>query len=248
MDEKNFALGWIPDLPDARDHKFSAPVIPVVIPPTHNVAFQLPEIYDQGPLGSCTANASGAALAYTLTRQHLAPITPARLFIYYNTRMIERTVAYDAGATIRNSIKSLKLYGACPEGDYPYDVGKFRDRPLGSVYVEAKEHVITAYQRLERSLLLFKTALLSEIPIVIGFSVYESFYGPWLKVAPIPAPKDSLVGGHAVLIVGYDDTKQAFLVRNSWGKTWKGDGYFYLPYVYITNPQLSQDFWTILSV
>ena len=64
----------------------------------------------------------------------------------------------------------------------------------------------------------------------------------------MPKPNEAAVGGHAVLAVGYNDTQQRFVVRNSWGTGWGQKGYFTMPYAYLTDPNLSDDFWTIRLV
>ncbi len=64
-------------------------------------------------------------------------------------------------------------------------------------------------------------------------------------IVPMPGGNEKSLGGHAVLAVGYDDTKQMFLVRNSWGNGWGIGGYFWMPYQYLDDRKLSDDFWTI---
>ena len=61
----------------------------------------------------------------------------------------------------------------------------------------------------------------------------------------MPQANDQQLGGHAVTAVGYDDFKECFIVRNSWGEGWGDKGYFYMPYQYISHPMLAQDFWAI---
>ena len=86
---------------------------------------------------------------------------------------------------------------------------------------------------------------------MFGFTVYESFESQEVAktgVVPMPAPGEQVVGGHAVLAVGYDDSAQTFMVRNSWGTGWGQAGYFTMPYAYLTTRGLSSDFWTIRIV
>jgi C1A family cysteine protease len=78
--------------------------------------------------------------------------------------------------------------------------------------------------------------------------VYDSFETPEVaQTGIVPMPKDTerMLGGHAVMAVGYDEKKQYFFVRNSWGEAWGDRGYFYMPYAYLQNKYLSSDFWTI---
>ena len=130
--------GWIPDLPDARDHLYAAPMAVVALPLKADLRPNCPPVYDQGQLGSCTANAIGAAIQFDRMKQHLSPdFIPSRLFIYYNERVMEGTVSTDSGAMIRDGIKSVAKQGACPERDWPYDIAKFAMRPPQADYKEA---------------------------------------------------------------------------------------------------------------
>ena len=122
--------GWTPDLPDQRDHLYAAPP-PMLgaLPPSADLTSACPPVYDQGQLGSCTANAIGAAIEFDRLKQKLPDIVPSRLFIYYNERVIEGTVRSDSGAQIRDGIKSVASVGVCPEPEWPYRIAKFATRP-----------------------------------------------------------------------------------------------------------------------
>lgn len=244
--------GWIPDLPDHRDQLYSAPVTALkVLPARLDLRPQCPPVYNQGPLGSCTANAIGAAVEFDHLKQELPDIMPSRLFIYYNERAMEGTVGFDSGAQIRDGIKSVAKQGVCPERMWPYDIARFRIQPPPKCYREAIKDRIVLYQRLVPTLNQLRGCLASGYPFVFGFAVYESFESA--KVArtghaPMPAPIERTLGGHAVMAVGYSDAKQWFIVRNSWGPKWGMKGYFTLPYAYLTDAQLADDFWTIRLV
>src|SRR6202171_3541537 len=144
----NRKYGWAPDLPDHRDHLYSAPQ-PVLakLRPKKNLQSGCPPVYDQGQLGSCTANAIGGALEFDQMKQKLADVfTPSRLFIYYNERVMEGTVASDSGAQIRDGIKSVGTKGAYHETVWPYDPAKFADPPPQAAFDDAKAHQAVAYQ------------------------------------------------------------------------------------------------------
>lgn len=82
----------------------------------------------------------------------------------------------------------------------------------------------------------------------LGFTVYESFESQDVAstgVVPMPGTDEQALGGHAVVGVGYDDSQQRFIVRNSWGDAWGMKGYFTIPHDYLANRDLSDDFWAI---
>jgi len=245
--------GWIPDLPDQRDHLYASPyTASITLPSSVDLRPGCPQVYDQGQLGSCTANAISGALEFDEIKQGLTPIVmPSRLFIYYNERSMEGTTATDSGAQIRDGIKTVVAQGACSESEWPYDITKFAVQPPSGCYQDAPQNRALAYQRVAHSLNLMRACLASGYPFVFGMTVYESFESQAVAQSgqvPMPAPNEQTLGGHAVLAVGYDDSQQVFLVRNSWGVTWGMQGYFTLPYAYLSNSNLTDDLWTIRSV
>ncbi|HXR72710.1 C1 family peptidase [Actinocrinis sp.] len=257
--------GWVPDLPDARDHVYSAPHLGLVNPPPRvDLRPQLPAVYDQGKIGSCTANSIAAAVEFELLRQQLADFVPSRLFIYYNERATEGHVEYDSGAQIRDGIKSIASLGVCPETEWPYDdtppatdggawppQARAGQRPSQNCYEDALKTKALSYRRVLRTIEQLKGCLAEGFPFVFGFTVYESFESQAVAQsgdAPMPSAGEQALGGHAVLAVGYDDDTKRFLVRNSWGPEWGKGGYFTLPYAYLTEPGLASDFWTVRLV
>jgi len=268
------AFGWKPDVPDYRDHTYSAPFAKLMakkpLPTKVDLRKSCPTVYDQGHIGSCTANAIAAAVEFDRKKQNLKDFIPSRLFIYYNERVIEHTVGVDAGAMIRDGIKSVAKQGVCPEDQWTYDDtpadpntdiwpagAKPAQKPPKGCYTNATDFQTLNYQRVDRSLAQMKGCLAEGFPFVFGFSVYESFVGPEVQktgVLNLPAPNepganaDGSPAGHAVLAVGYNDADQRFIVRNSWGKKWGMHGYFTMPYTYFLDENLSDDFWTIRMV
>jgi len=244
--------GWVPDVPDNRDLFFSAPgSVMANLPDKADLREHCPAIYDQGQLGSCTANAIGAAFEFDQVKQGLQDFMPSRLFIYYNERAIESTVDSDSGAMIRDGMKSVNKVGVCSENDWAYDIAKFRDKPTDQCYSDAATHQALVYRSVLQDLHHIQGCLASGYPVVFGFSVYESFEGEEVArsgVVPLPKKGERQLGGHAVLAVGYDDSTQSFLVRNSWGTGWGQDGYFTMPYAYLTSKHLASDFWVLYTV
>lgn len=242
--------GWIPDLPDQRDRIFAAPAPALEkLPPRVDLRPGCPPVYNQGSLGSCTANAIAGALQFEQIKQAQADrFTPSRLFIYYNERVIEGTVEEDSGAMLRDGIKSVARQGAPHEPLWPYVVSKFRAKPSSAAYKDASSHQALQYQRVPRTMDQIRGCLADGYPFVFGFSVYESFETAKVTksgVVPMPGPNEVLLGGHAVLAVGYDEPSQRIIARNSWGSGWGQSGYFTMPYGYLLDDGLSDDFWNI---
>ena len=151
--------GWIRDLPDHRDLMYAAPIVSAeTLPPKVDLRETnlLPAPYDQGQLGSCTANAIAAAVQFARREeQRLPDFVPSRLFIYYNERVIENSVTHDAGAQIRDGVKSVAKVGVCPETstpaapyDWPYDIALFAEKPPDPCYTFAAQSLITSYSKI----------------------------------------------------------------------------------------------------
>jgi C1A family cysteine protease len=240
--------GWVPDIPDQRDYLFSAVrKVPAKLPAKVDLRPLCSKVEDQGQLGSCTANALAGAIEFLERKDKVPYLDFSRLFIYYNERALEHTINSDSGAMIRDGIKTLTKQGACSEKRWPYEVSKFKSKPGPDCYQEALQHQITSYRRI-LTLDQMRTCLAEGFPFVFGFTVYESFETQEVArtgFVTMPNPQEQVLGGHAVLAVGYDESSQRFLVRNSWGTAWGQKGYFTLPYKYLGNRNLSDDFWTI---
>jgi C1A family cysteine protease len=223
----------------------------MALPTSVDLTSKCPPVYDQGQLGSCTGNSIAGAIQFEQMKQNLNSFTPSRLFIYYNERVLENTVNSDSGAQIRDGMKVVAKLGAPPETDWPYDITKFADKPPAIAFTDAAKNKVTSYQRVNRSLSQFKGCLASGYPFVFGFTVYDSFESTTVAQtghASMALPNEQVAGGHAVMAVGYDDQNQWFIVRNSWGNTWGMNGYFTLPYQYLLETNLSDDFWTVRLV
>jgi C1A family cysteine protease len=240
--------GWTPDLPDFNDFKLKQITAPVtVIPDKVDLRPLCSAVENQQDLGSCTANALAASVEYLLNRDKKAFFDVSRLFIYYNERAMEGNVGQDSGAQLRDGIKTMAKYGVCKETLWPYVPQRFTKKPSRVCYAQAKNYHITAYARLN-TLNDMLSCLASGFPFVFGFSVYESFESSRVAssgVVQLPVDGEQQLGGHAVCAVGYDKTVDRFIVRNSWGETWGMKGYFTMPFDYLTNRDLSDDFWVI---
>ncbi len=245
---KAHAYGWVPDVPDHRDHMYGvARPAPRRLPGAVDLRASCPPVEDQGRLNSCTANALVGALEFLELKAGQPLVDLSRLFVYYNERAIEHSTGSDSGAALRDGIKSLAKLGVCRESHWPYRAAKVLAKPTKPCYAEAAAHRISSYQRL-RTVDEMRACLAEGYPFVFGFAVYDSFES--VKVArsgvvPMPKPDETSLGGHAVVGVGYDHARRVFVVRNSWGPAWGKAGYCTMPYAYLADRNLSDDFWTI---
>jgi C1A family cysteine protease len=242
--------GWVRDALDARDLKFTTEKDLLTLPAQVDLRSFCSPIEDQGQLGSCVSHSLAGALEFLENKDNKSFARMSRLFIYYNARALEGTVKSDSGCTIRDAIKTLVKQGDCPETDWPYTISKFKTKPSCKSYSDGLKDVITVYNSVDNTnLSLLKAALASGYPFAFGISVYSSFESNSVittGIVPMPnVKKEQLLGGHALLAVGYDDTKQWFIVRNSWGTSFGDKGYIYIPYAYLTNSTLANDFWVI---
>jgi len=252
MTQNGHAYGWAPELPDHRDRPYAAHApteVPPVLPPAvdlRNVTFP---IWNQGELGTCTANSSEEAVRYAVLKQGLPDVEPSRLFNYYNAGVLEGTETQDVGRYNRDAIKVTATLGSAPESDWSYDTGptKFAQKPPQAAYDDATKYEALTYLRIDNTNLdEMKGCLAAGFPFIIGFTVYANFEtGEVAATGVAQMPQGQVLGGHSVLVVGYDDASQRFIARNSWGTGWGMQGYFTMPYAYFSNGNLADDSWTI---
>jgi C1A family cysteine protease len=268
-----FRFGWLPNLPSVASFLEFRAAERAALPPSVDLRPQMPAVYDQHQIGSCTSNAVAACIQFVRKKNNQPPdVMMSRLFIYYFGRQLANTGDQDSGLNFDSAMSVAAGKGVPFETDWPYDgtppddKGKFPSTsravapPRQDTINKAAGHKVTSWQRLPQRLDQLQGCLAQGYPFAFGFTIYKSFFDnnqtPPTAIANIPVPPsiDQPVGGHAVVAVGYDDAKKIFICRNSWGLTDISDrsvednGYFYMPYDYITDPMLAQDFVTILAV
>ena len=243
-------LGGKRDSEDSRDFRFTPAIEKHALPPAVDLRHHIGSVYDQQPLQSCSANALSSLLTFVGNAEKRPIEPPSRLFIYYNERKLEGTLPKDGGAQIRTGLKTVATFGACSEIMWPYDVDKADAEPTPGCYKDAKSTRALQYFRIAQDLDHLRACLADGYAFIFGMQAYLQGFeaAQHSGVLPMPAPSDTLMGGHAILAVGYDDRMQTITALNSLGKTWGSEGYFTLPYAFVTNASLAYDFWTIRSV
>ena len=210
-------------------------------------------VYNQGNLGSCTANSLAYCFDYCRLTQGLPLLnTPSRLFIYYNERNYEGTTASDHGAQIYDGVKVLNEIGACSSSLWPYVPSNWATPPPPNCYSQASQNIALTFNAVSQSLDQIKATIRSGYPIEFGFKVFNFFESSYVAdtgmlICPQnPIDMSTNLGGHAVVMIGYNDNIQTlngmgvFIVRNSWGSNWGDGGYFFMPYQYLTGPSNPQ--------
>jgi C1A family cysteine protease len=220
------------------------------------------QVENQGALGSCTAHAAMGVLEYYQRRAYGKHVDGSRLFLYKTSRNLLNWKG-DTGAYLRTAMAALAMFGAPLEKFWPYDVAKFEEEPGAFVYAMAQNFKAITYYRLdpigitsEKLLTSIKTHLQSGLPSMFGFTCYSSLYQAKEGKITFPQPNEKVIGGHAVIAIGYDDnmeidngvkkSKGAIMIRNSWGPEWGAGGYGYLPYDYILGG-IAVDFWVLIK-
>ncbi len=272
--------GWLPPLPDFRDfdskNERIAPMTKLLkvsaktpkVPTSVDLRAWCSPIDNQGALGSCSAHAGMGIVEYFERRAFGTHIDGSRLFLYKATRDL-MGVTGDTGAWLRNVMGALALFGIPPEKYWPYNIADFDKSPSAFVYAVADNYESLKYfchdpqtDNLPPADVLasVKTYLAAGVPAMFGFFGFDSFDKSNIKGGiPFPCPNEQAKWGHAIMAVGYDDSKKitntlcnqtttgALLIRNSWGTTWGDAGYGWLPYEYVLN-KIAVDFWSLLSM
>jgi len=284
---QKLGMGWLPDYPDFRDYTVEHDKIALgqkdsvkgmlakvgvfkpakkSLPKSINLREWFSPVEDQETLGSCTAQAGVALVEYFERRAFGKHIDASRLFLYKVTRNMLLWTG-DTGAFLRSTMGAMTLFGVPPEEYWPYNIADFDREPPAFCYAFAQNYQAISFYRLDppgttRNDLLkqIKANLAGGLPSMFGFTVYSSIsQANTTGKIPYPAPREKILGGHAVVAAGYDDamkiknvnrggveTTGALLIRNSWSEDWGNEGYGWLPYEYVMRG-LAVDWWSLLK-
>lgn len=247
-----YNLNYVFAEPDERDHFFGdlfGTPDPNYLPATSDLRPSWGDIFDQLDLGSCVSNSVAYALRYCYKKQKLGDFTPSRLFIYYNGRQVGGyPLDEDTGLTIRDGYKSVSRFSTCGDNMWPYDPEKFTQSPPQECYTAAREHSTFRYIHLDNDVDQIKKCLKDGYPVSFGTALFSSFMSADTAITgivTIPNPDlEERIGGHAMTIIGHDDSKGAFLVVNNWGEKWGEKGCCWFPYEYMINDEYVSDLWS----
>ena len=192
-------------------------------------------VKNQGAIGSCGSHAIANVVEYELKRNKPSyAMELSELFHYWTVRQLEWGGSFpeDSGQVLREGCKVANKVGICPEKLHPYDVSKFNDSPGLFAKSFARWWNVESYH-LCSDWAAMRSELAQGHPVLFGIPVDTKFLSK--RDANIVRNYDTRnkAGGHAMVVVGYDETKHAFKVLNSWGTTWGDKGYCWISYAYM---------------
>jgi hypothetical protein len=235
--------------PDSRDIRYEDVWhLPVKLPVKIDLRNILPPIWDQDGVGVCHAEGVAKAVCAVEKQEGIPVLDPSVLFLAWNARALEGTQNHDSGASIRDTIKAAAANGICSAETWPFVPARLCVRPPPAAYTEARGHVALQYQSIQQTSADYRGALANGHVFPIGIEVFPSFESAQVArtgLVPLPRLTEQSIGGHCILICGYDDIAARFTFANSWGTSWALGGYGTIPYAYLLNPNIAWDAFAI---
>jgi C1A family cysteine protease len=262
-------MGWNKDYPDARDYTLDSKEVTQfvikgdknVLPPSGGISVDLPVPREQGNLGSCTAHSGTYVFEVHQRAANLGDEPMSRMFLYKVSRKLAGTEG-DCGSFLRTTMQAIAMFGIPPEGYYPYDIPRYDDEPAAFHYAISQNYQALTYYRLDSNgaapdkvIARIKANINLNRACMFGFVLYGT--DDKLGNVLLPNKNQELIGGHAVVAVGYDDgyeivhpggfkTIGAFRFANWWGKGWGDNGFGWIPYEFVTRG-IAVDWWTVMA-
>jgi len=205
---------------------------------------QMLQVLNQGGEGSSVGFAVAACIEYQIVKHLNKKIRISPRYIYNYSRKLNNMLKTDSGTSVKGAIDIVKKYGAVTEKDWPYKAGEYNvDLPEK---LENADHyqINNSYQ--VKGIVKIVEAMDAHGPVVIVYGSFMSNKPAETGIIPMPMEKESVVGGHAVCLVGYNSAEKTFKFRNSWGTGWGDKGYGHLSFEYID--KFSADAWAFEGV
>lgn len=199
------------------------------------------KVKDQGQIGACTVFAISSIYEYILKRYSGEETDLSESFVYYNVRHLDGKELEDTGSSYQDVIASIGTQGICTESLHPY-TSLLSNAPSDEAYLDGEKRRITKALNVNIKEDDIKSAIQEGYPVAISLKIYDSFNTTtgFVKRPTKSEIESADFGYHAMVIVGYSDDTKFFVVRNSWGKEFGDNGYCYIPYSYICDPELNR--------
>jgi hypothetical protein len=237
--ERPGGFGWLKDPYDHRDFIHKPKLIK--IPDNVNWGGYLPDVRDQGYIGSCVGFGIGANLSAWAKKLGIFIEWFSPTWIYNGARFIEGTLPYDDGCWPRDALDWLVRKGGLLEHFWPYDPYSLdTTSPPSKFDPEAAKYPLSEYVTVEGGLGYYRVTggadgIMSALADGYFVSIGTPWFWDWTDTdlegnLPVITEKSEVAGGHETILYGYDKNKKRFLGMNSWGDGWGNYGMYTMPF------------------
>jgi len=225
----DYKFGLKKDKRDKRDFKYVSTYQPDDLYRVHSLKKYVSSIKHQGKLNSCAPHSFASCVEILRNIRNKSDYQTSERYLYYKVRELENTLPKNVGTQMRDNAKILKNEGIALETFCPYSETDYNSEPSWASNFSARFIRIKSYQFVN-SVQEIKDAIARNIPVATSCQVFSGFYN---QSGLLDKPAGTLAGGHAMVIVGYDENRQAFQVLNSWGSNWCDNGFCWISYKYM---------------